>query len=229
MQTLKGIFFLALLIIFQQSSYAQIQQILQAVKPDKKFDGIPCVAKKSQVLQVGIGIPNNATTLLNGGGIFSSLLGGSGSTGTKSGTGPIFIGYEYFLKDEVSVGLSFTYASGKQDYNSASIPILGIGALNLGKAEINLFQIAASSSYHLYSTDKIDPYIKGAIGINLWKTSYTDNSGTKSDPFTAPTPFGYQGLIGLRYFAKPALAVYGEVGYSSLKFTANIGIAYKIK
>ena len=128
----------------------------------------------------------------------------------------------------MSLGIVFTYANGKQDYNSAGIPLLGIPASKNGSATINLFQIAGTSTIHLYTTDKIDPYIKGAVGINLWKTKYVDAAGKESDPFTAPTPFGYQGIIGLRYFVNKNLAPYGEIGFTSLKFSANIGLAIKL-
>ncbi len=203
-----------------------ITQVLQAAKPQKAFEGTPVLDKKAFVFSVGLGIPNNTTTLLSGAGAISTILG-NGVKNNKSGFGPAFVGFEYFVSKELSVGLSAAYANGKQDYNNPTIPILGIGGGYLGTASINLFQIAATSSYHLYTTDKLDPYIKGAIGLNIWKTKYVTTSG-ESNPFTAPTPFGYQGLVGLRYFVSKKIAPYGEVGYSSLRFSANIGLSVKL-
>jgi Outer membrane protein beta-barrel domain len=182
---------------------------------------------KSVVFSVGFGIPNNTTTLLSGGQLLGSSILNSGSSNKKTGFGPAFVGFEYFVSKDLSIGLSAAYASGKKDYNIQGIPILGIPGTSLGTASINLFQIAATSSYHLYTTDKLDPYIKGAIGLNIWKTKYvTPTSDT--NPFTAPTPFGYQGLVGLRYFVSKKLAPYGEIGYTSLKFSANIGLSVKL-
>ena len=203
-----------------------ITQVLQAAKPQKAFEGTPILDKKDFVFSVGLGIPNNTTTLLSGGGIINSILG-SGTTSNKSGFGPAFVGVEYFVSKDVSIGLSAAYANGKQDYSNPSIPILGIAGAYLGTASINLFQIAATTSYHLYTTDKLDPYIKGAIGLNIWKTKYV-TATNESNPFTAPTPFGYQGLVGLRYFVNSKIAPYGELGYSSLKFSANVGLSVKL-
>jgi opacity protein-like surface antigen len=224
---------LTILLIFNQAIFAQVTQILNAVKPTKKFEGTPILQKKSSIINLGFGFPNNATDLLSGGGTvnaISQILGaGNTSTKGKKGFGPVFLGYEYFLNNEISVGLNFLYATGKQDYSNSSLfTQLGLGSADLGTGEINLFQIAGSTSYHLYTTNKLDPYIKGAIGINLWKTTYTDKAGNKSNPFTAPTPFAYQGIVGLRYFVSNNWAILGEVSYSSLRFSANIGTTYKI-
>jgi hypothetical protein len=220
---------ICILVSLCNSASAQIiTQVLQAAKPQKAFEGTPILDKKDFVFSVGLGIPNNTTTLLSGGGAISSIL--NSGTSNKSGFGPAFVGLEYFVSKEISIGLSAAYASGKQDYNNNSgiiLPVIGFTPTNLGTASINLFQIAATSSYHLYTTDKLDPYIKGAIGLNIWKTKYV-TAGNESNPFTAPTPFGYQGLVGLRYFASSKLAPYGEIGYSSLKFSANIGLSVKL-
>jgi hypothetical protein len=212
---------------------AQVTQILNAVKPTKKFEGELVLQKKSSILNVGFGIPNNATSLLSGGPTVNALGflidPNKSTTNGKKGFGPVFFGYEYFVSDEISLGINLLYANGKQNYsNSTLTSILGLSSADLGTGQINLFQISGSSSYHLYTTNKLDPYIKGAIGINLWKTKYIDKAGKESNPFTAPTPFAYQGIVGLRYFVNPNWAILGEVGYSSLRFSANIGTTFKI-
>ena len=210
------------------TSTAQVTQILNAVKPTKAFEGTPILDKNASVFSVGFGIPNNTNTLLSGGGIITSILNVGGTANKQKGFGPVFGSFEYFISKEISLGLSFTYATGKQNYSTPGIPLLGIVAANAGSASINLFQIAGISSYHLYTTDKLDPYIKGAIGINLWKTEYINAAGVKSNPFTAPTPFGYQGIVGLRYFVNKQFAPYGEIGFTSLKFSANLGLSVKL-
>ena len=210
------------------TSNAQVTQILNAIKPTKAFEGTPILDKKAFVFSVGLGVPNNTNTLLSGGGIITSILGGGGTSSKQKGFGPVFAGFEYFITKELSLGLGFTYANGKQNYTTPGIPLLGIAASNAGSASINLFQIAGTTTYHLYTTDKLDPYIKGGIGINLWKTEYVNAAGVKSNPFTAPTPFGYQGIVGLRYFVNKQFAPYGEIGFTSLKFSANIGLSVKL-
>jgi Outer membrane protein beta-barrel domain len=211
-------------ILFSTASMAQIQQVLEAVKPQKPFEGTPVLTKGSHVLQAGIGFPNNAATLLDFGGLASLF---SGNAGSKKGVGPIFINYEYLAQDNVGLGIGFTHASATQTYN-LSIPIIGTNA-GVVTGKIKLYQIALTSTYHLYTTNKLDPYIKGGIGINIWKGSYTNENGTQAKPFTAPTPFAYQGLVGLRYFVQPKFGLFGELSFSNLKFSANFGAAIKLK
>jgi opacity protein-like surface antigen len=211
-------------ILFYTASFAQVQQVLEAIKPQKPFEGIPVLAKGSHVVQAGIGIPNNAATLLDFGGLATVL---NGTNGNKKGIGPIFINYEYLINDNIG-GIGFTHAAAKQTYNSSDL--LGILGINASKVtgEIKLYQIAFTSTYHLYTTDKLDPYIKGGIGLNLWKGSYTDETGKQAKPFIAPTPVAYQGLVGLRYFVQPQFGLFGELSFSNLKFSANIGAAFKL-
>lgn len=224
----KSLLVLSIIIATNITANAQIiTQVLQAAKPQKAFEGTPILDKKDFVVSVGFGIPNNTTTLLTGGSVANSILGGTSNN--KSGFGPLFVGFEYFVSKELSVGLSSAYANGKKDFSTPAITLFGVqvSPATSGSASINLFQLAATSSYHLYTTDKLDPYIKAAIGLNIWKTKYT-SAGNETNPFNAPTPFGYQGLVGLRYFVNSKLAPYGEIGYSSLKFSANIGLSVKL-
>ncbi len=133
------------------------------------------------------------------------------------------IDYEYLIKDNFGIGLSLLHASAKQTYQSGNTSYTG---------SIKQYQIGFSTYYHLYTTDKLDPYIKGTVGLNLWDGYYKDNNGNDADNFVAPTPFGFRSIIGLRYFAGKKFAIIGEGNLTLLpKVTvaANIGIALKLK
>jgi hypothetical protein len=171
-------------------------------------------------------LPNNAATLLDFGGIASLV---NGASANKKGVGPVFINYEYVVNENIGFGIGFTHATAKQKYySSISLPIIGFTAIDV-IGNIKLYQFAFNTTYHLYTTDKLDPYFKAGIGINFWKGSYTDQTGKEVKPFTAPTPFGYQGLVGLRYFVKPKFGLFGELSFSNIKFSANIGTSLKLK
>ncbi len=204
-------------------SQAQVQQILQSIKPKNKFAGTPILAKGSHVVQIGIGTPNSLATYLDFGGI-ANIFKGNGAV--EKNFGPLFLNYEYFFRDNVGIGASISYASSKQTYDLV-IPLVNtkFGEVN---GSVKVIQIGATYSYHIYTTDKLDPYFKGGAGINIWNGSYTDQNGVQSKPFTAPTPFSYQGLIGLRYFISKKIALVGETSYSNLRFTANFGTAVKL-
>lgn len=210
---------ITLLVCIGISSNAQVREILEAVKPKKEFKGVPALQKKSQMLSVSIGTPNKVSDFLNFGGFASFFFT---TTGKKS-SGPFMLDYEYLIKDNFGIGLSLLHASAKQTYQSGNTSYTG---------SIKQYQIGFSTYYHLYTTDKLDPYIKGTVGLNLWDGYYKDNNGNDADNFVAPTPFGFRSIIGLRYFAGKKFAIIGEGNLTLLpKVTvaANIGIALKLK
>lgn len=215
--------FIFLFFITAISANGQVQQILEQLKPKEKFAGIPVLAKGSQVLQIGIGTPNSLATYLDFGGI-ANVFKGNGSV--EKNFGPLFLNYEYFLRNNFGIGAAVSFASSKQKYDLV-LPIVNT-KFGTANGSVNVFQIGVTTSYHIYTTDKLDPYFKGGVGLNIWHGSYTDESGKESKPFTAPTPFSYQGLIGLRYFISKKMALIGETSYSNLKFTANFGTAIKL-
>ncbi len=208
-----------LLFIISFASKAQVREILEAVKPKKEFLGIPILQKKSQVLYVAIGAPNKVANFLDFGGIGSLFFNPS----NKKSTGPFMLEYEYFIKDNIGLGLSLLHASAKQTYQFGSNSYTG---------SIKQYQIGFSTYYHLYTTDKLDAYIKGTIGFNIWDGYYKDHNGDEADNFIAPTPFGFRSIIGLRYFPGKNIGIIGEANLTLLpKVTvaANIGVAFKLK
>jgi outer membrane protein W len=208
---------LLLLSIFSISVNAQVREVLEAIKPKKEFTGTPVLQKNSQVLQFGVAAPNNVASLLNFGGIGSFL------NSTENGkVGPFFLAYEYMIKDNLGIGATVSYARAKKRYSNP----FGSGAVTGDLAGTSLL---LSTTYHFYITDKLDPYTKASIGATLWKGSYKNNDGTEAEKITLPAPVGYSALIGLRYFASPKFAPFGELSYSNLKFTAGIGLAMKLK
>lgn len=212
-------YFLCILTILSVASHAQVREILEAVKPKKEFTGNPVLLKKSQVLSITAGTPNTVSEFLNFGGVASLFF----TTTDKISFGPVMIDYEYFLKDNIGIGISLLHASAKQTYQSGNTSIL---------AAIKQYQVGVSTYYHFYITDKLDPYIKGTIGINIWDGYYKDNNGNDADNFVAPTPFGFRSIIGLRYFVSNKIAITGEGNVTlspNVKATANIGVAFKLK
>lgn len=194
----------------------QVKDILNSVKPKNKFEGTPILEKKSRVLSFGIGAPNKLADFLDFGG-FASFFSGS-----KSHTGPFFASYEFLVRDDLGLGATVSYASAKRTYENP----FGNDRIT---GSISGFSILFSSTYHFYTTDKLDPYLRGGIGANIWTGSYKDENNDDAGKFTAPTPIAYTANLGLRYFLSPKTAPFGELGYSNYKLTANIGLAIKLR
>lgn len=212
--------YLPLLLCFIAStlkSQAQVKDILNSIKPKKKFEGTPILEKRSHILSIGIGTPNKLASFLDLGG-FATFFSGNSS---KSHSGPFFVNYEFLIRDNLGLGATISYAAAKQTYTNpfGNDKITG---------SIKGFSILFSSTYHFYITDKLDPYLRGGVGLNIWKGSYKDENNGDAGDFTAPTPIAYTANLGLRYFVIKNFAPFGEVGFSNYKLTANIGAAFKL-
>jgi hypothetical protein len=230
----KIAFFISIFISFLQPVYSQVRQVIEAIKPAKVFKGTPILKKKSQVLQVGIGAPNNIASFINAPvatiNTIGGILGGLGlttvlpsSTSTSNKVGPLNLDYEYLVKENIGLSIGFSYASATETF---SIPLI---VPKTTTANINATSVLLSTIYHFYITDKLDPYAKGSIGATFWNGSYKNADGSNAGSLPLPTPIAYRASIGLRYFISPNFAPYGEASYSNLKFSANIGVAIKIQ
>jgi hypothetical protein len=218
----KFIITLALTISINEVKCQQVREIIEAIKPEKAYEGIPVLQKKSHVIQVGYGFVNNVASLINISNLFGGL-GGLVNAKANSKVGPIYLNYEYFIKDNIGLGLGVSYAKSRNTYSS---PFLSSQSANIDLAGTS---ILLSSIYHFYTTNKLDPYTKVSIGATIWKNKSTLSDGTPIDiGFTPPTPIAYQALLGLRYFVSPKIAPVGELSYSNLKFSASLGMALKL-
>ncbi len=171
---------------------------------------------------MGYGFVNNVASLINVSNLFGGL-GGLINAKANSKVGPIYLNYEYFVKDNLGLGLGVSYAKSRNTYSS---PFLSAQSANIDLAGTS---ILLSSIYHFYTTNKLDPYTKVSIGATIWKNSSKLSDGTSIDiGFTPPTPIAYLALLGLRYFVSPKIAPVGELSYSNLKFSASLGMALKL-
>ncbi len=220
-------------ILFTFNTQAQVREVLEAIKPTKAFEGVPILKKGNGVFQFGVGLGTNLVSLINQTGLGNLL----NTNSTNKNTGPFVVGYEYLVKDNLGIGIGFSYAESNQTISSNGTAgsiidiILGTPSTSTTslKTRVKNTSIIASTTYHLYTTDKLDPYTKVSIGFNIWKVSAKNQAGNDVNTApTTPTPIAYNAVIGLRYFVTPKVGIFGEASYSNLKFAANAGLTFKI-
>ena len=212
---MRILFTFLLLIFLQCAGFGQVREVLEAIKPKKKFTGTPVIAKKDNILYAGLSGPNKLENFLNFGGL------GSLFSTSKKATGPFLLSYEKLVKDNLGLGLSFSYASASNTYSG-----FGSGKIT---GDIKAFTTLLSTYYHIYTTARVDAYTKGSIGFTIWKGSYTDQNGAETQDFSAPAPVSYQALTGLRYFPNNQFFIAGELGFSNtLKITAGLNLGFKL-
>jgi outer membrane protein W len=184
----------------------------------KEFEGTPILSKKSSLISLSIGTPNKIGDFLNFDGISPVL----GAKSNNKSFGPLMMDYEYFINDNFGIGTSVLIAFANSQYRTLGQDYTG---------DIAQYQVGISSYYHYNTTDKLDPYVKTTVGINLWDGKYRDNNNKNVGNFKKPTSFGLRSQIGIRYFLSENIAVQGEGSLTfSPNFTAsaNIGLAYKL-
>lgn len=128
------------------------------------------------------------------------------------------VSFEHGVSDEISVGAQLSYASSKYNYSN----YLGY-AYNFKASGT---YIGARGSYHLNEALDIDSKfdVYGGASLGYVIVSYSDNLGSS---VSSGSGFGYGAFAGGKYYFKPKLGVYAEIGYQSLSFL-NVGIAFKL-
>lgn len=215
---MKKVIFLGCLFAISVSGTGQIREVFDAAKPKKPFEGTPTLVKNSSVVSLSIGTTNKLADFLTFGGVATTI----GTSSNKRSFGPLMMDYEYLVTDNIGIGTSILIATASSNYNVFGKDYTG---------DIAQYQVGLSSYYHFYPTDKLDPYIKATVGINIWDGKYKDNNNKKTGNFVAPTTFALRSLVGMRYFLTDKVALQGEgsITFSpNFNAAANIGIAYKI-
>jgi len=142
--------------------------------------------------------------------------------GGASQTGPITGAIDYQFSPNISLGLMGTYGKVSAPYYSYSssnnIPDF-TGKLENWSVMLNMM------TYFPTYTRKVEPYLRGAIGINNWKQNYVDETGVKVYDTDNPSEFAYQVSLGARFNVSKNAGFYIEGGYG--KYILNGGLTLK--
>jgi hypothetical protein len=145
------------------------------------------------------------------------LLNAGINLGGTYGGGGIGVGasFEGGVHDFISVG-------GQADFTTWNYGYFGY------KWRYNFFTVAARGSYHygkhFLKMDNLDLYAGPAIGYRVSSFSDPDGfSGSYNDGYGSGVFFGV--FAGARYYFKPNMGVFAEVGYNAAPVKA--GIAFK--
>ena len=218
LEIMKKILLMSCLVAVSISGFSQNKKVLDNLKPKKAFEGTPILSKNSSLISLSIGTTNKLGDFLNYNGISPVL----GTKYDNKSFGPLMMDYEYLVNDNFGIGTSILIAFASSRYNTLGKEYTG---------DLAQYQIGISSYYHYNPTDKLDPYVKTTVGINLWEGKYKNANDDNVGNFKKPTAFGLRSQIGIRYFLNEQIAVQGEGGLTfSPNFTAsaNIGLAYKL-
>jgi hypothetical protein len=134
--------------------------------------------------------------------------------------GPVFGTIEYQFNRTMSVGAMVSYGKLNSPYYSSN----GSGLAFTGYLK-NTSLMLSFVRYIISGNEKIVPYMRTAIGINMWTQDYLDQSGNKAIIANDPTAFAYQVSLGTKLMLAKQAGFFVEAGYG--KYILSGGLTFK--
>jgi hypothetical protein len=181
-------------------------------RPDRQQLQLPTF-EPSLNISLGYGFPNvDKNELVDFYGLYR---------GSSSQTGPLTGTIDYQFSRFMSIGIMATHGT-------VSVPYYNYGN-NAAAFTGNLDNWSVMLDFVRYmpSSKVVSPYIRTAIGVNIWKQDYKDASGNKAATVNDPSALAYQGSIGVKFNVSKSAGLFVEAGYG--KYILNGGLAFKFK
>lgn len=166
--------------------------------------------KGNSIISLGYGIGNIWKAFLE------DAVSYPDNTYKVSNNGTYTLIYEYGVTDRISAGLAVGYSEVEGTF-------IGFGEKFTEK--LTNFSVLARANYHIGKFRKFDPYVGGGIGYYHFNYS-NDRPGLVNSK--VPGAFGYSAQLGLRYYATPQWAAFGEVGYVGGSLV-QLGVTFKFQ
>jgi hypothetical protein len=141
---------------------------------------------------------------------------------SMNNTGPIAGSIDYQFSRTTSIGVMVTHGKTSVPYydgNSSSANAAFTGSLDNWAVMLNLM------NYMPVQTKAVSPYIRTAIGVNIWKQNFTDASGNPLTPSGSPSDLAYQISLGTTFNLSKNFGFFAEAGYG--KYILMGGLAWK--
>jgi hypothetical protein len=161
---------------------------------------------------IGAGFPNLDATQLAG---FFNYYKGNTSQSV-----PIIGSIDYQYSRTSSIGLMVTHGQVNAPYFDYSGNQAFTGSLDNWSVMVNMMNYMPTHSI-------VEPYIRTAVGINIWNQNYLDISGNKMAYVSEPSMLAYQISLGANFSLSKNLKFYTEAGYG--KYILHAGLKFQIQ
>lgn len=135
--------------------------------------------------------------------------------GNSWGGLPIYVGADYGIHDDITIGVQGSFASKSETYLTNNF-------------NLNWFSIGANGNYHfnrlLNIPNNWDLYAGATLVYN--KVSLKDNNSSFPG-YGEASSFGLAGQVGARYYFTNNLAINAEFGGGDFASGGKVGISYK--
>jgi len=143
------------------------------------------------------------------------------SKGNASQTGPLMASVDYQFSRFMSIGVITTHGQ-------VSVPYYGYGSSSPAfTGNLDNWSVMLDFVRYMPAGKTVAPYLRTAIGVNIWKQDYTDPSGNKAAAVNDPSGLAYQASLGARFNLSKSAGLFIEAGYG--KYILNGGLAFRFK
>jgi len=170
-----------------------------------KFDPIISVS-------LGAGFPNLDASQMAG---FLNYYRGS-----VANSFPIIGSIDYRYSRTSSIGLMVSHGQVKAPYYDYAGNQALNGSLDNWSVMVNLINYMPTNSI-------IEPYLRTAIGVNIWNQNYMDISGNKLGYVSEPSMLAYQVSLGANIGISKNLKFFTEAGFG--KYILQAGLKFQLK
>jgi hypothetical protein len=153
--------------------------------------------------------------------LLKSLFSEGGSETDFSYVGPVGLSFEYFLSDNISIGLEGSYTNISLESNFDGIQ---------EKLLLQTTRVYPKFNFHFKTSEKVDPYFSIGGGFKQSNIKYTTNDPNSEDDqesFTPLIPFAFRTALGLRYYVNEHIGFSGEFGLGGGSLFAG-GLVFKL-
>lgn len=140
--------------------------------------------------------------------------------GTVSQTGPVFGSIDYQFMRAMSIGIMVSYGkvtAPYYQYNNSALAFTG---------KLQSWSVMLDFIRYIPASEKVSPYLRTAIGINIWQQNYTDPSGNEAVIASNPTDLAYQVGLGAKFKLSKQTGLFLEAGYG--KYIISGGLTFKL-
>ncbi|MBK5286016.1 MAG: hypothetical protein JJE25_11500 [Bacteroidia bacterium] len=169
-------------------------------------------------------------------GDYNGSYSGATSNYSRVFFGPVYIKYEYLFEYNLSLGITYAFATYKFNYTEEHFNYNNYTAYYTHQTETDRsYSILFRMDYHMIEYQekfRWDPYV--GLGFGYRKISYEleNSSGSyytnyhHQDPSIISSGFGMETTIGIRYFLTPHFAFFAEGGFSKSAFQFGSTISF---
>jgi hypothetical protein len=202
-----------LLYVSSQAQYRGRRNIRHRPSASRQFARLP-EFKPSVNLSFGYGLPNlDKNELLD----FYDF-----SRGTIRQTGPLFGAIDYQFRRTSSIGVIVSYGKVSAPYYDIFSPSPEPPAFT---GQLKNWTVMLNFVRYMPLKAKINPYIRTAIGVNVWDQAYLDDHGNKVVVADDPAALAYQAALGIKFKLSKQSGIFLEAGYG--KYIVSGGLSLK--